>query len=45
MGILQRLPKQNVVEDRLAALEHSVHGERPAVPAAAMPADDIHSDG
>ena len=45
MGILQRLPKQNVVEDRLAALENSVHGERPAVPAAAMPADDIHSDG
>ena len=45
MGILQRLPKQNVVEDRLAALEHSVHGERPSVPTAAMPADDIHSVG
>ena len=45
MGILQRLPKQNVVEDRLAALEHSVHGERPPVPAAALPTDDIHSIG
>jgi hypothetical protein len=45
MGILQRLPKRNVVEDRLAALEHSVHGERPSVPAAAMPTDDIHSAG
>jgi SulP family sulfate permease len=42
MGILKRLPKQNVVEDRLAALEHSVHGERPPVPAAAMPTGDIH---
>lgn len=45
MGILQRLPKQNVVEDRLAALEYSVHGERPPVPAAALPTDDIHSIG
>jgi SulP family sulfate permease len=31
MGILQRIPQQNVVENRLAAMERSVYGERPPV--------------
>jgi SulP family sulfate permease len=31
MGILQRIPQQNVVENRLAAMERSVYGERSPV--------------
>jgi SulP family sulfate permease len=28
IGVLQRIPKQNVFEDRLAALKYSVHGDK-----------------
>ena len=45
MGILQRLPKQNVVEDRLAALEHSVYGDRSSLQAIGTPTDGMYSAG
>jgi len=43
MGVLQRMPQQNVVENRLAALECSVYGDRSPVQATGTPTDGIYS--
>lgn len=45
IGILQRVPKQNVVEDRLAALKYSVYGDRPQVQATGTPIEGMYSAG
>jgi hypothetical protein len=45
IGILQRVPKQNVVEDRLAALKYSVYGDRPQVQATGAPIEGMYSAG
>ncbi|MFC1773057.1 SulP family inorganic anion transporter [Pseudomonadota bacterium] len=45
MGILQRLPKQNVVENRLAAMKHAVFGDGSPVEATGNAAEARHSVG
>ena len=45
MGILQRLPKQNVVENRLAAMKHAVFGDGSRVEATGTAAEARHSVG
>lgn len=45
IGILQRVPKQNVVEDRLTALKYSVYGDRPQVQATGAPIEGMYSAG
>jgi SulP family sulfate permease len=45
MGVLQRMPQQNVVENRLAALECSVYGDRSPVQATGTPTDGMCSVG
>jgi len=45
IGILQRIPEQNVVETRLAALKYSVYGDRPGVQATSVPLEGMYSAG
>ena len=45
MGILERMPQQNVVEDRLVALKHSINGDRSPDPASGTPAEGVYSAG
>jgi SulP family sulfate permease len=45
MGVLQRMPQQNVVENRLAALERSVSGDREPEQETGSPRDGIYSAG
>jgi SulP family sulfate permease len=45
IGILQRIPEHNVVEDRLAAMKHAVYGGRPQVQAAGTPIEGMYSVG
>jgi SulP family sulfate permease len=45
MGILERIPQQNVVEDRLLALKHSINGNESPVPLSGIPTEGVHSAG
>jgi SulP family sulfate permease len=45
VGILQRIPRQNVVEKRLAALKYSVYGARPQVQATGASIEGMYSVG
>jgi len=45
MGVLQRMPQQNVVENRLTAMERSVYGDRSPPQATGTPTDGIYSVG
>ncbi len=45
MGVLQRMPKHHVVEDRLVAMEHALYGDRPQSQAASTSTDSIYSVG
>ena len=45
MGVLQRMPQHNVVENRLTAMEHSVCRDRSPVEATGAPTDGMCSVG
>lgn len=45
MGILQRMPKLHVVEDRLAAIEHELYGDKPQSQAAGTSTASMYSIG
>ncbi|MGB5426850.1 MAG: SulP family inorganic anion transporter [Gammaproteobacteria bacterium] len=45
MGILERMPQQNVVEDRLVALKHSINGDGSPVPASGAPTEGVYAAG